>query len=356
MLKNKTILVAPLNWGLGHATRCIPVIEALIKNGYKIIVASDGAALSLLRKEFTQLETIELPSYNITYPKKGSHFRWKIFLKLPHIRKTIVSEKRLVKKLVSEGKIDGIISDNRFGVRSKKIPSAFITHQLNVLTGITTAATSKIHQKVIKKFDECWIPDIAGTNNLSGNLGHLESTDLNVKYMGILSRMKKKIVPNKYNLMVLISGPEPQRTLLEEIIITELKDYDSPVLMVRGVIEAKQKIKNFGAIKTINFMQTVELEQAINESKVIVCRSGYTTIMDLSVLEKKAFFIPTPGQFEQEYLAENLQKKGIAPSCSQANFTSEKIKETVFYDGFKNLDSTVDFSNLFSLFQRERKL
>ena len=356
MIRKKTILVAPLHWGLGHATRCVPIIEALLKNDFNVILASDGGALLMLRKEFPTLEALELPTYDITYPKKGSHFKWKIFLKLPHIQNTIALEKKIVQKLVSEGKVDGIISDNRFGVRSKKIPSVFITHQLNVLTGITTAVTSKMHQKIIRKYDVCWVPDVSGKNNLSGILGHLEKTDLNIKYMGILSRMGKKEIPKKYTIIALLSGPEPQRTLLEEKIVMEFKDYKSPVLLVQGLMAEKQKQKNFGSIKIVNFMQRKELQTALNESDIVISRSGYTTVMDLSVLEKKAFFIPTPGQFEQEYLAKTLQAKGIAPSCSQKDFASEKIKETAFYEGFKNIHSENNFSELFRLFERERKL
>ena len=175
--KQKTILVAPLHWGLGHATRCIPIINELLKHSFNVLLGSDGAALLLLRKEFPQLEYIELPPYNITYPKKGEFFKLKLFLKLPKIKKTMNSEKKMVKKLVEEGRIDGIISDNRLGIRSKNVPSVFITHQLNVLSGNTSYFSSKMHQKIIKKYDACWIPDVSGSINLSGKLGHSQKNN-----------------------------------------------------------------------------------------------------------------------------------------------------------------------------------
>ena len=208
----KNILVAPLNWGLGHATRCIPIIRELEKNGFTPILASDGIALQLLQKEFPNLQSLELPSYEIEYAKNGADFKWKQIKNSPKMIQAIFSEKKIIKKWIAEFNLQGIISDNRLGVRNKKIPSVFITHQLNVLSGKTTWISSKLHQHFIKKFNECWIPDIQENPNLTGKLGHLEDNTLHLKYLGPLSRVEKKDLPIKYNLMVVLSGPEPQRT------------------------------------------------------------------------------------------------------------------------------------------------
>ncbi|MFC7356438.1 glycosyltransferase [Jejudonia soesokkakensis] len=356
MSKKKTILIAPLHWGLGHATRCVPIIQALLANGFKVIVASDGGALLLLRKEFPLLESLELPSYNITYPSKGSNLKWHLLLKLPHIQKTIASEKKIIASLVAKGVIDGIISDNRFGVRSKKVPSVFITHQLNVLSGITTFFSSKIHQNISKKFDECWVPDIEGTNNLSGQLGHPKKVNFPVHYIGILSRMHRSDLKKKYDILVILSGPEPQRTLLEEKIIAELKASKKSILLVQGCMASKQTSARIGNLQVVNFLLTSALEKAINESELIISRSGYTTIMDLAMLEKKAFFIPTPGQYEQEYLAKKLKKQGIAPYCKQENFSEKKLENIYAYTGFKGMHQPNDLAPLFRLFERKRKL
>ncbi|MCB0464188.1 MAG: glycosyltransferase [Aequorivita sp.] len=355
MLKKKTILVAPLHWGLGHATRCIPIIRALLEHNFNVLLASDGSALLLLQKEFPELESIELPSYNITYPKKGGHFKWKILLKLPKIKKTMDAEKSIVKQLVNSGKIQGIISDNRFGARNKAVPSVFITHQLNVLTGSTTALTSKMHQKIIKKFDVCWVPDIEDlVMNLSGNLGHINKEKIPVKYTGILSRMQKKELQKTIDVLVLLSGPEPQRSILEERLKESLKKSEKKVLIVCGIVEAKQQWYDFENIKMVNFMKSEELEETINKSEIVISRSGYTTIMDLTVLEKKAFFIPTPGQYEQEYLAKRLKNLGIVPSCKQEKFDLKKLDKITVYKGLKTLSNQpVNFSELFSLFEGE---
>ena len=131
-------MVAPLNWGLGHAARCIPIIDGLLENEFKVVLASDGDALLLLKKEFPKLDSIELPTYNIRYSKKRKGFKWSLVKRLPILIKAISEERKTINQLVSNRKIDGIISDNRFGVHSSKVPSVYITHQLNVLSGMTT--------------------------------------------------------------------------------------------------------------------------------------------------------------------------------------------------------------------------
>jgi len=355
MPNKKNILVAPLHWGLGHATRCIPIIRALLEYGFNVVVASDGAALLLLQKEFPHLEAVALPSYNITYPKKGGLFKWKILLKFPQIKKTMAAEKRLVNQLVEAGKIQGIISDNRFGVRSKTIPSVYISHQLNVLTGSTSFLSSKLHQNVIKKFDACWVPDVDDVvMNLSGKLGHLKKEPFPIQYMGVLSRLEKKELPKTIDVLLLLSGPEPQRTLFEEKLKNIFKGSEKNILLVRGLVEKTQKWMNFENIQMVNFMQSAELQETINKSEIVVSRSGYTTIMDLALLEKKVFFVPTPGQYEQEYLAKRLKSLGIAPSCKQENFKLKKLNKVAVYKGLKTLSQQpVNFSELFSLFERK---
>lgn len=354
-MKNQTknILVAPLNWGLGHATRCIPIIQELEKNGFNPIIASDGVALSLLRKEFPHLTTIELPSYDIEYAKKGENFKWKLIKNSPKTIYAILQEKQQIKKIVKEHQLAGIISDNRLGVHSKKVPSVFITHQLTVLSGKTTWISSKLHQHFISKFTECWIPDVNEIPNLTGKLGHLKNTKLKLTYIGVLSRLQKKELPIKYQLMVILSGPEPQRTFLEEKLITELENYKDNVVFIKGKVEAEQKTEQIKNITFYNFMQTEQLEQTFNESEIVLCRSGYTTVMDLAKLQKKAFFIPTPGQFEQEYLAKKYKKEGLVPSARQEKFKLDGLLLVQLYKGLPNIKQEVNWKQLFHLFESE---
>lgn len=347
---SKTILIAPLNWGLGHATRCIPIIKALQDNNFIPIIASDGIALELLKKEFPYLKFLELPSYEIEYAKNGKYFKWKLLKNCPKMIEAILEEKRLVKKWIKKHDIDGIISDNRLGVFSKKVPSVFITHQLNVMTGNTTWITSLLHQNIIKKYTECWVPDTIDTPNLAGELSHLKNPDFNIKYIGPLSRIQTKKVDKKYDLMIILSGPEPQRGLLEEKLKQEIKLYNGTILFVKGIIEKDQKKEQIDNVTFLNFMHSRQLEQALNESEIIICRSGYTSIMDLAKLNKKAFFIPTPGQYEQEYLARKLKKEGLVPYAEQDLFTIKNLDEIDNYKGLSEIKSNLNWSEIFNVF------
>lgn len=351
MKNSKTVLVAPLNWGLGHATRCIPIIRGLLAENFTPVIGSDGVALQLLKKEFPDLETITLPDYQIEYAKKGKNFKMKMLKDSPKMLKAIAEEKKIIKKLVKQRDFCGIISDNRLGVYSKKVPSVFITHQLNVLSGATTWFSSKIHQAIIKKFDECWVPDVAGKPNLSGKLGHLKNSSLPIKYIGPLSRLQAKEMPLVYDLMVILSGPEPQRTILEEKLFEEVKHFNGKVLFVRGKIEPKQEHFQFLNCEVYNFMQSDELEKAFNESAFVLSRSGYTTVMDLAKLNKKAFFIPTPGQFEQEYLAKRLQKHKLVPTANQDDFSIHQLARVEDFEGLSQFNYDEDYKALFHLFQ-----
>lgn len=349
----QTILVAPLNWGMGHATRCIPIIKALQNCGFVPIIGSDGVALDLLKHEFPNLTFIEFPSYNISYSKKAKHFKWAILKRTPKMLKAIKAEKRFTAQLIDDFKIEGIISDNRLGVYSKHVPSVFITHQINVLSGSTTKISSKIHQHIIKKFDQCWVPDQQNEPNLSGILGHLNHYNPAVKYIGPLSRFEKIETEQDIDILALISGPEPQRTLLQEQLISQLRHLDKTIVMVCGVVENEQTVTRIGSMTIYNFMTSRQLENILNRSQLIISRSGYTTVMDLAKLGKKAFFIPTPGQFEQEYLAKKLHKDGLVPYCEQDTFAVEKLDIINEFKGLSSFDFEINFKSLFSLFKGE---
>ena len=347
----KKILVAPLNWGIGHATRCIPIIHWLIEGDFEPIIASDGYALLLLQKEFPDLKSITLPAFNIRYQKSGKQLKTKLLKQLPHILKTLKAERKITKKIIKDYTIDGIISDSRFGIFSKKIPSVIITHQLNVLSGNTSFLSSKLNQIKLKKFKEIWVPDFKDEPNLSGYLGHLfNKKKFKINYLGPLSRLHKTEAKTKYDIMVLLSGPEPQRTFLEKKLFKELNHYVGNILLVKGKIEFEQICTKHNQFTIYNFMTSEALEKAINSSKIIICRPGYTTVMDLTKLGKTAFFIPTPGQFEQEYLAERFNDLKLVPYCNQEDFSIDELKKTSAFKGLNLKYTTQDLEALFSLF------
>jgi len=263
--KNKKILIAPLNWGLGHATRCIPIINTLIDKGFEPILAGDGNSLELLKKEFPDLKSYLLPAYDIQYTKNGNNLKYKLLFDALRIIKIVKKEYQTVHEIIRKENIKGIISDNRFGVRSDQVPSVYITHQVNVLSGTTSFLTSKYHQYIISKFDECWVPDYAGENNLSGKLSHNIISKLNLKYINPLSRFDDAVssfeemtpAKKKYDILVLLSGPEPQRTIFETQLLEQFKRYKGKVLFVKGVISPlKFSLTNFFASSFLSSLES----------------------------------------------------------------------------------------------------
>jgi predicted glycosyltransferase len=218
-----------------------------------------------------------------------------------------------------------------------------------------------MHQKIISKFDECWVPDHKDWPNLADELSHPDNTNLNLKYIGPISRFDQRINPvkamteqKKYDVMILLSGPEPQRTILEEKLLNEIKSSDKKVLFVRGILSENQQKDEGEKLTIINYLLTDELQKAIVNSKVVLARSGYTTIMDLNSLQAKAFFIPTPGQFEQEYLAKVLENQKLAPYARQNDFKLEMLDKVNNYQGFgqKKTSNRKDINFPFDAFIR----
>jgi len=348
----KKIIVAPLNWGLGHATRCIPIIQALQQNGYTPIIASDGEALELLKQEFPALKSYQLSSYNIKYPKNGRYLKWKLLFNSFSTYKVVKEEHKIIEEIILKEKVSGIISDNRFGVRSEKVPSVYMTHQIKVLSGFTTFLTSWVHQKIIKKFDACWVPDNKNKPTLSGKLSHGIFKNINSKYVGIVARFKPVAIEKKYDVLILLSGLEPQRTLLEDKLVNELKKHSKKTLLVRGKIGIQQDLKIANKNCTVvNFLPQKELEKVIQQSKIVLCRSGYSTLLELASLNASVFFIPTPGQSEQEYLARFLHQQHIAPFATQQSFKLAMLKKITNYKGFQHQFQPIDFPvELFEIF------
>lgn len=334
-------MVAPLNWGLGHATRCIPIINAIIENGDCPIIASDGQALKLLKKEYPSQTFITLPSYGVTYASEGQNLKLKMLKDSPKIWMAIRNEQKMLTKIIQDHDIVGIISDNRLGLYSSCIPSVIITHQLQVLSGNTTWLSTQLHLHYIKKYDYCWIPDVDHIENLAGKLSYNDDNEIEKVFLGPLSRFKNTgNYQKKYDLLVLLSGPEPQRGILEKKLLKELKNYTGKVLFIAGKVEKNQKFEKKGALTYYNYLCTDGVQKALDRSEMVLSRSGYTTVMDLQKMDKKAFFIPTPGQFEQEYLAELLDQKGIVPYATQENFTIDMLSRVEQYKGLGSIQSS----------------
>jgi UDP-N-acetylglucosamine transferase subunit ALG13 len=326
-LMSKKVLVAPLNWGLGHATRVIPIIDCLYKNNFSVIIAADGNALRFLQKEFPHLPSFRLPDVNIRYSKK--HVFLKIFLQTPKIFLHRFIGHYKLKSMLKKHPVDIIISDNRFDVWHKRTYNIFISHQLKLKLPKSISFLSFVYpiflQRFLKSFDECWVPDFAGKQNFSGELSHPISQFSSVKYIGVLSRFNRYLTTQKidkrYDLLFILSGPEPQRTIFENLIINQINENKYKVAIVRGI---GQKEKPKCAAQVFGVVNAEPLYNLIKQSGWVICRAGYSSIMDLFVTQAQAILIPTPGQTEQEYLAGYLKQKKYFYSVSQQNFNLDK--------------------------------
>jgi uncharacterized protein (TIGR00661 family) len=343
-LKNKKkVLVCPLNWGLGHATRCIPLINQLTEKGFNVVIAASGRPLILLKEEFPELDFIDFPDYRISYPRASSLTNH-IILQSPFLFFKIRKEHRQLNKIIEQNNINIVVSDNRYGLWTKKVYCIFITHQIMVKCPPALKFMENflhlIIQKYINRYDECWIPDIQSSSNLSGDLSHKYKLPSNSKYVGWMSRFaefnKTAITPNNsYELLAILSGPEPQRSFFEEILTNELKKSSLNCCIICGTPERKPLEYKSDNITYISHVNNEDFCNLINQVRYIICRPGYTSLMDLIALRKKAILIPTPGQTEQEYLSEILLAKGLFYSCRQENFNLQKvISESESYNNF----------------------
>jgi uncharacterized protein (TIGR00661 family) len=323
----RRVLIAPLDWGLGHATRCIPIIYSFKEHNFEVIIAADGAIKNLLQTEFPDVVFTVLNGYKIRYSYSGYWLPLKLLLQFPRLLWSTYSEHRWLKKTIRRYKIDIVISDNRLGLHDKAVPCIYITHQLKIITGnhFTEWLAQKMHYFFINKYTACWVPDNEHDNILAGDLSHPKKMPaIPVKYTGPLSRFEKNVSEKKYDLLVLVSGPEPQRTIFESLMTKELKTFQGKALLVRGLPEYKEidaaAVTGENNITTVNHLTAKALNDAVLQSEWVICRSGYTTIMDLIKLDHKAILIPTPGQTEQEYLAAFLNSKKIFFTALQQDF------------------------------------
>jgi len=336
LLAGKKLLVAPLDWGLGHATRCIPIIKVLLKNDCTVWLACEGDQENLLRKEFPGLPFLQLKGYRIQYSVSG--IMGKILFQVPKILKTIKEENKWLNEQVNEYGFDMVISDNRYGLYHEKVHSIFITHQLcikNPLGKWSEKFLQKWNYRFINRFSECWIPDEEGENNFAGDLSHPENLpSIPVKYIGALSRFEKEMTDEiKDHLLIILSGPEPLRSIFENKIIDQLVHYPGTATVVRGLPAADNIIPSTNTIHFYNHLTADLMNEEIAKAEFVISRSGYSTVMDIAALQKKSILIPTPGQTEQEYLSNYLSKKQFAFCVKQNDFSLlENIEEARHFE------------------------
>jgi uncharacterized protein (TIGR00661 family) len=329
--KRPKILVAPLDWGLGHATRCIPIIYELINLSCEVIIATAGDQERLLMDEFPLLKFVKLDGYKVRYGRTGFTTSFFIGLQIPKIFRKIRSENRWLNQFIVTEQPDAIISDNRYGLYANEIPSILITHQIHIKTGFgknLDHVLQKISHRYIRKFSACWIPDNKGQSSLAGSLSNPPTiSGIQTVMLGPISRFRPCQNQVHEYILILLSGPEPQRMILEKKLLGLAKFIGTRIIMVRGLPLETNLPDSPPNITILNHAGTDQLNRLICGAEFVISRSGYTTIMDLMLLGKKSILIPTPGQAEQEWLASWLFQNNLAYSIRQENLNAEILDE-----------------------------
>lgn len=329
----KNILICPLNWGLGHATRCVPIIKDLSNQGNKVIIAADEGPLAFLQKEFPDHEFIKFPGFSPKYSRSNTQV-FKMMAAFPGALRDFRRDHKTVESIVKNYNIDTVISDNRFGCWSKHAHSIFITHQLHIqVPGLwkwTTPIINLFNNSYIKKYDEVWVPDVENEPSLGGKLSHPAIKGIKTKYIGHLSRFSSdnQDVTEKTNkFLVILSGPEPQRTIFEDIVLKQAQKTRDNILILRAKPDSSELLRDVpDNVSMFNHVDDEMFVKLVNSAETIVCRGGYSSLMDLAALGRTAFLVPTPGQTEQEYLAKHLSQKEGWGWCRQNDFRLDSIK------------------------------
>ncbi|MBS1616339.1 MAG: glycosyl transferase family 28 [Bacteroidetes bacterium] len=324
-LSAKRILVAPLDWGLGHTTRCVPIIKCLRQFGHTVVFAGNDIQQAIVGGQFPDLALHPLMGYDVRYGRQALILH--ILRQVPGLFHRIREEHRWLANFVEREHIDAIISDNRYGLWHPEKPSVILTHQLNILTGLGSLADApvrRLHYSFLQRFGSVWIPDLPGPENLGGRLSHPKKLPLQARYIGWLSQLEPVRQPLKQqHLLILLSGPEPQRSLLSEQLWYQACILDVPIVFVEGkegfTRAAPAHIQHYA------LADAGQIQAFIRDAALVVCRSGYSTLMDLAPFGKPAILIPTPGQTEQAYLAKALSKRGLFYEASQRNLDLKKL-------------------------------
>lgn len=308
---NKRILLSVLNWGLGHATRCVPLIDAWLDAGHSVTLASDGNALAYLQQRYPNLPHLELPSLNLRYSKRLPAW-WMIFRQSRPFVRHRQSDYQVITKFLADHPHDVLVSDNRYGSWSTSVPSILITHQLQPIAPFALRWTSPIVSGKLRfwfqPFHEIWIPDVEDEAvRISGKLSKPLRGIPPVRFMGPISRLTHSPQPVKqYTVVALLSGPEPQRSLLEEKLKQQLNALAGRSVIIGGKPGGSVS-ETSSNVEYLPFADDDKLAQLLQSAELVVARSGYSSLMDLIRLQVPALLIPTPGQTEQEYLAQRAE-------------------------------------------------
>ena len=383
------VLVAPLDWGLGHATRCVPVVREFLRAGAEVELAVVKANANFFREVFPELRQRLAPSYNIVYPKHGYNMALWLLKNSMHLNSVMRYEHHFAEEMVERHGYDVLFSDNRFAFYSKNALSIYMTHQRRIAFPRAFAAFERIgvmwHANIMRKFDEVWVPDLEIYPGYAGSLSHSGATpgDKPMRYVGTLSRFSDwdagenagnalgnalgkaptpvdlerdvdlmsvsefmahsanvewNAVPRvralgkqasgmraAYKVVAVVSGVEPARTQFEQQLREALQQISGQHMMILGKPSVEQKTWTEGNIEFHTHLATNDFAEAVKRADFVVSRGGYSTVMDMAELGAKCIFVPTPGQFEQIVLARDLSKAGYAVEIPADELSAETL-------------------------------
>jgi UDP:flavonoid glycosyltransferase YjiC (YdhE family) len=298
-ISNQKVLISPLNWGMGHVARSIAIIQQLIDQQNQVFVACEDDQKAVFECYFSQLHFISHRPYPFQFSGKGK-WAWDLFRQRKKLLERFAEENNEVTVYISDFQIDVVISDHRYGFFSTTKPSIFITHQLHLPLKWFQKPMQFIHQKLLQNFSSVWVLD-EENSSLAGKLSEkIKHKDLH--YIGWKSRFQlsghdSKACDNLY----LVSGPLPysQDFLNECVEMAWQKSGNNVCIFPSNLVLPLQLPLNLTCLPANDWQ---DVDAYFRGARFIISRAGYTTIMDLKVLNKKSMLIATPGQAEQEYL------------------------------------------------------
>ncbi|HEX2395422.1 MAG TPA: glycosyltransferase, partial [Bacteroidales bacterium] len=329
-----TVLICPLDWGLGHASRIIPVVYLFKTSGYKVILGGSGKSGKLLKSTFSDIPFIRISSLAIHYPFRGRWFALNIILQLPVIIYNYVKEHYVLKSLVNAYNINFVISDNRYGLYSNKTRNIIITHQISpVLPHLLLWLEYPLYlfvKALIHHFDECWIPDLPGKNNLSGNLSHRYPIPRNAIFIGPLSRFmvfQGGDEGERFDLVIVLSGPQPELGRITQKIFQQALNSEITALIICGFQDLNKFSATRHGLKVVSHLEPFKFRTILEKASAIICSAGFSGIMDLITIGKSAILIPAKGQTEQEYLSQYLHKQGFFVRIPEPEFDLKNMSD-----------------------------
>lgn len=333
--------MAPLDWGLGHATRCVPVIREFLRQGAQVELAVVKSNAGLLRRIFPNLRQHLAPSYNIVYPKHGYNMGLWLLKNGVHLNKVIRFEHRYADKMVESRGFDVLVSDNRFGFYSRKAKSIYMTHQRRIAFPSLLSAFEPMgvlwHASVMRHFDEVWVPDLPEFPGYAGRMSHVNSCPRPLKFVGALSRFSNEELiagkgdspKSRYKFVAIVSGVEPARSRFENLLKDIFLKTEGRHAIIMGRPALGVKKWSEGNVDFFTHLEDSDFAETVRSAEWVVSRGGYSTILDMAVLGAKCIFVPTPGQYEQVVLARDLSEAGFALAIDENKLDRQTLLEVV---------------------------